>query len=121
MSTGKTRTGLALLSPALLVMAATLLAPLVALVVMSFWKQDGFDIDRTFTLANYWRLIEPGEGTVWYGIPFPLAYPVPAILMVKSLAMSLVATALRHPRRPIRWPISSPFASPDTRRCGSSC
>ena len=93
MATGKTRTGFALLSPALLVMAATLLAPLIALVVMSFWKQDGFALDRTFTLANYRTLIEPGEGTVWYGIPFPLAYPVPAILLVKSLAMSLVATA----------------------------
>lgn len=93
MATGKTRTGFALLSPALLVMAATLLAPLIALVVMSFWKQDGFTLERTFTLANYWTLVEPGEGTVWYGIPFPLAYPVPAILLVKSLAMSLVATA----------------------------
>ena len=70
-----------------------MLAPLIALIVMSFWKQDGFEIDRSFTLANYWTLVEPGEGTVWYGIPFPLAYPVPAILMVKSLAMSLVATA----------------------------
>jgi spermidine/putrescine transport system permease protein len=93
MATGKTRTGFALLSPALLVMAATLLAPLIALIVMSFWKQTGFEIDRSFTLANYWKLVEPGEGTVWYGIPFRLAYPVPAILMVKSLAMSLVATA----------------------------
>ncbi len=93
MATGKTRTGFALLSPALLVMAATLLAPLIALIVMSFWRQDGFEIDRTFTLANYWRIFAPGEGTVWFGIPFPFAYPVPAILMLKSLVMSLVATA----------------------------
>jgi spermidine/putrescine transport system permease protein len=93
MPSGKTRTGFALLSPALLVMAATLLAPLIALVVMSFWSQDGFELDRTFTWANYRTLVEPGEGVVWNGIPFPLAYPVPAVLLVKSLAMSLAATA----------------------------
>jgi spermidine/putrescine transport system permease protein len=85
--------GYALLSPALLVMAATLAAPVIALFVLSFWSQKGFDIDRTFTLANYWKLIEPSsEPMVWMGIPFPFAYPVAAILMLKSLVMSLVAT-----------------------------
>lgn len=92
MSAGSTRTGVSLLSPAFLVMVATLLAPVVALVVMSFWTQQGFDVDTTLTTANYRRLVEPGEGVVWYGIRFPFAYPVPAVLMVKSLAMSLVAT-----------------------------
>jgi spermidine/putrescine transport system permease protein len=87
--------GYVLLSPALLVMAATLAAPVVALVVLSFWTQTGFDIDRTFTLANYWKLIEPSsEPMVWMGIPFPFAYPVAAILMLKSLIMSLVATII---------------------------
>ena len=87
--------GYTLLSPALIVMAVTLAAPVVALVVLSFWTQHGFDIDRTFTLANYWKLIEPSsEPTVWMGISFPFAYPVPAILMFKSLIMSLVATVI---------------------------
>ena len=87
--------GYALLSPALLVMAATLAAPVIALVVLSFWSQTGFDIDRTFTLANYWKLIEPSqEPTIWMGIPFHFAYPVFAILMLKSLVMSLVATII---------------------------
>ena len=85
--------GYALLSPALLVMAATLAAPVIALFVLSFWSQTGFDIDRTFTLANYWKLIEPSsEPMIWMGIPFPFAHPVAAILMLKSLVMSLVAT-----------------------------
>ncbi|MFZ1725519.1 MAG: ABC transporter permease [Albidovulum sp.] len=92
MPSASARTGISLLSPAFLVMAATLLAPLLALIVMSFWSQSGFDIDRTLTLKNYAALVEPGDGVVWYGIRFPLAYPVPAVLMVKSLAMSLVAT-----------------------------
>ena len=74
-------------------MAATLAAPVVALFVLSFWSQTGFDIDRSFTLANYWKLIEPSsEPMIWMGIPFPFAYPVAAILMLKSLVMSLVAT-----------------------------
>ena len=85
--------GYALLSPVLLVMAATLAAPVIALFVLSFWTQRGFDIDSTFTLANYWKLIEPSaDPMVWMGIPFPFAYPVAAILMFKSLVMSLVAT-----------------------------
>lgn len=82
-STVKTRVALALLSPALLVMVATVAAPLLALVVMSFWSQNGFDLDHSFTLKNYWSLIAPGEGTVWFGIRFPLADPVPTILLVK--------------------------------------
>lgn len=70
-----------------------LLAPLFALIVLSFWTQQGFAIDRTPTLANYWSLIEPAEkATVYFGIPFYLKNPVPAILLLKSLAMSLVAT-----------------------------
>lgn len=90
----KTRAAFALLSPAFLVMLATLAAPLLALITMSFWSQNGFDIDRSFTLKNYWSLVEPGEGIVWLGVRFPFAYPVPAILIVKSLAMSLVATVI---------------------------
>ena len=85
--------GYALLSPALILMAAMLVAPVVALVVLSFWTQTGFDIERTFTLANYYQIIEPSpEPTVWMGISFPLQYPIPAILMLKSLVMSLTAT-----------------------------
>ena len=85
--------GYALLSPSLLVMAAMLVAPLLALLTLSFWTQRGFDIERTFTLANYWKIIEPAaEPFVWMGIPFPLAYPIPSILLLKSLVMSLVAT-----------------------------
>ena len=92
MTDSNPRTGIALLSPAFLVMAVTLLAPLLALITMSFWSQNGFDLDRSFTLKNYWKLVAPGEGTTWLGVHVPLAYPVPTILMVKSLAMSLVAT-----------------------------
>ncbi|MGF0538178.1 ABC transporter permease [Agrobacterium sp. ES01] len=70
-----------------------LAAPLIILLVMSFWRQQGFDILPAFTFDNYWKLIEPSDrATVWMGIPFPLQYPVPAVLLVKSLIMSLAAT-----------------------------
>ena len=74
-------------------MATMMVAPLLAMLALSFWTQQGFEIDRSFTLANYWALIEwSSEPTVWMGISFPLKYPVPAILLVKSIAMSLAIT-----------------------------
>lgn len=86
-------TGYGLISPAIIVMAVMMVAPLLAMVALSFWSQQGYDLDRSFTLANYFALVEPsGEPTVWMGIPFPLKYPVPAILLLKSLAMSLGIT-----------------------------
>lgn len=85
--------GLGLLSPALVVMVSMLALPVGALVVMSFWTQSGFTLDTTFTLDNYRRLFSTSErATEWMGITFHLGYPVPAILMIKSLAMSLMAT-----------------------------
>jgi len=86
--------GYALLSPAMLIIVAMLVAPMLALVTLSFWTQNGFELDTSFTLANYWALIEPAdEPTMWMGIPFPFENPVYAILMLKSLVMSLAVTA----------------------------
>ena len=45
--------GFALLSPTLLVMLAALAAPLALLALYSFWSQDGYVLDRHFTLAQY--------------------------------------------------------------------
>lgn len=85
--------GFGLLSPALGLMVLMLALPLAALVLLSFWTQSGFVVDRSSTFANYARIFAwSDEATMWYGIPFPLAYPVPAILMVKSLVMALAAT-----------------------------
>jgi len=85
--------GLGLMSPAILVMVAMLALPVGALVVMSFWTQSRFTLDTTFTLENYCRLFAGSDRElVWMGIPFRMEYPVPAILMIKSLFMSLTAT-----------------------------
>ena len=65
--------GYLLMSPTLPVMLAMLIAPLAALVVMSFWTQHVLEIDRTPSLANYWHLIEPAgpddQTAYWLGIP----------------------------------------------------
>jgi spermidine/putrescine transport system permease protein len=45
--------GYALLSPTLLVMVFAMCAPFAILVVMSFWTQQAFEFDTTFTLRNY--------------------------------------------------------------------
>ena len=88
--------GYLLMSPTLLVMVAMLIVPMIALVIMSFWTQTVLEIDRTFTLENYWHLMEPaGEGDevpTWLGIPFPLKRAVYIILLLKSILMSLSAT-----------------------------
>ncbi|MGH6784490.1 MAG: hypothetical protein ACREBP_07685, partial [Sphingomicrobium sp.] len=88
--------GYLLMSPTLLVMVAMLIVPMIALVIMSFWTQTVLEIDRTFTLDNYWHLIEPaGEGDeipTFLGIPFPLKRAVYLVLLLKSILMSLSAT-----------------------------
>jgi spermidine/putrescine transport system permease protein len=86
--------GYVLLSPTLALMAAMMAAPLAALVILSLWTQENFDLDITPSFRNYRHLIEPSaDVTYWFGIPFPLAHPVYAILLVKSVLMSLAVTA----------------------------
>ncbi len=86
--------GYVLLSPTLALMAAMMAAPLAALVILSFWTQQNFDLDVTPSIRNYRHMIEPSaDVTYWFGIPFPLAHPVYAILLVKSVLMSLAVTA----------------------------
>ena len=86
--------GYLLMSPTLVVMLAMLVAPIVAMVVRSFWTQNVFEIDTTFTLRNYLQIFGLGDKvTYWMGIPFPFANPVYVILLVKSILMSLTVTA----------------------------
>lgn len=86
--------GYLLMSPTLLVMLAMLVAPIVALVVRSFWTQNVFEVDTTVTLRNYAQIFELSDKiTYWLGIPFPFANPVYLILLVKSMLMSLAVTA----------------------------
>jgi spermidine/putrescine transport system permease protein len=78
--------GYALLSPALLTMAAGVLIPFVILVVMSFWRPAGFGFDTDATLANYRAVVER---------------PIYGALLMRSiwiaLAATLVTVALCYP------------------------
>jgi spermidine/putrescine transport system permease protein len=71
--------GLALLSPALIILLVMMVVPLLLTIALSFATQTGFQIDRTPTLANYAMLFAP-EGKLY------------RILIVKSLWMSFTAT-----------------------------
>ncbi len=87
--------GYALLAPTLIVMLGLLIAPLMALIIISFWTQVYFDLDRTFTLNNYWTIFKPSEKVAYFlGIPFPFETPIYLILLLKSILMSLVATVI---------------------------
>jgi spermidine/putrescine transport system permease protein len=70
-----------LLSPALIILLVMMVAPVLLTVALSFATQNGFEIDRTPTLANYAMLFAP-EGNLY------------RILIVKSLWMSFTATVV---------------------------
>lgn len=71
--------GLITISPAFLYALVMLAAPLTLMFLLSFWRQDYLDLDRTFTLQNYRE--------AWTG-------PVYQLLMLRSLAISAVTTIL---------------------------
>jgi spermidine/putrescine transport system permease protein len=73
--------GYALLLPTLLVMSALLAAPLGALLALSFWTQNDFDLDTTFTLTNYRTIFDY------------LHSPIYLTLLWRSIGMSGSATA----------------------------
>lgn len=73
--------GYALLSPTLLVMLALLGAPLVALVVVSFWTQNEFSFDQTPTFNNYLAIFDYAHN------------PIYLKLLKRSILMSASATA----------------------------
>lgn len=50
--------GIALLSPALIVLLIGVVVPFLILLLMSFWTRQGFDFDTTLTTLNYARSVE---------------------------------------------------------------
>jgi spermidine/putrescine transport system permease protein len=72
-----------------------LVSPLLVLLALSFTTQTGLTFDGTPSLANYRKLFEVSATPVnWLGIPFYLRYPLPAVLLIKSLLISLAVTAM---------------------------
>lgn len=72
--------GIWLLAPTLLIVVGMMLVPLLAIIIVSFWTQTGFELEATWTLENYALLFQP-EGNLY------------RILIVKSLWVSFIATA----------------------------
>ncbi len=69
--------GFTLLSPTLLLMAFAMAIPFGIMVVMSFWRQIGFEFDTAFTFANYAAAVER---------------PVYRALLLRSLTISSICT-----------------------------
>lgn len=89
--------GYLLLSPTLVVMFLMLIVPIGGMIAFSFFTQVYFDIDTTPTVKNYWAIVEPGSAEAQlFGVKIwvPLKNAIYAVLLVKSLLMSLVATVV---------------------------
>ena len=69
--------GFTLLSPTLLLMVFAIGIPFGIMVVMSFWRQIGFEFDTAFTFANYAEAVER---------------PVYQALLLRSLTISSICT-----------------------------
>jgi spermidine/putrescine transport system permease protein len=80
MTRSSTLRGLALLAPTLIVMAVMLAAPLLALLVVSFWTQDYFDLKPGFTLTNYGSVLDY------------ITNPIYLNLLGRSILMAATAT-----------------------------
>jgi spermidine/putrescine transport system permease protein len=74
--------GYLLLSPTLLLMLGLLGLPLVMLVVLSFWTQDGISFDRTFTLENYSEFFAYSDSPLYIN------------LLLRSVVMSAISTSV---------------------------
>jgi ABC-type spermidine/putrescine transport system permease subunit I len=85
--------GYFLLSPTLLVIFVLMVAPLCAMVGLSFATQDYVTIDYGFSLKNYGIIFEPSSKPAYFlGIPFYLQKPIYLLLLFKSILISLAAT-----------------------------
>ncbi len=101
--------GYLLLSPALLVMLVLLIVPSSGMIGLSFCGQDYFTIECVPPkLLNYWTIFEVSSRPTYFlgfqasvlgipvdfpGIPFYFKTPIYLILLLKSVFMSLAATA----------------------------
>lgn len=72
--------GIWLIAPTLAIVVGMMLVPLLAIIIVSFWRQTGFEIEAAWTIENYALLFQP-EGNLY------------RILILKSLWVSFVATA----------------------------
>jgi spermidine/putrescine transport system permease protein len=85
--------------PVYLLLALGFLAPLLAVVAYSFATPRGFDVFRTFTLANYAEIFDPAN-TLWLSFAWSLAL---AAMVVAVLALVAYPIAYGLARTFGRW------------------
>jgi spermidine/putrescine transport system permease protein len=86
--------GYLLLSPTLIFVFLMLVVPVCGILVLSVFTQTYINFDMTPTLANYWKIVQPGEGARFLGVPFPFKEPIFLVLLARSVLMALVATVV---------------------------
>jgi len=101
---------------------------------LSFWTSIASISTARSRWPTIWHCRTSSEPTLWMGISFPLKYPVPAILLIKSIVMSLAVTiaviamaypmatsslsAVQRQQGPVA--VLRPFRSGRAISCGSS-
>jgi spermidine/putrescine transport system permease protein len=93
--------GYALISPTLLAMILLLGAPLVSLVVLSFWTQTYFEFDTTPTMRNYAKLVNWQESpvylrTLWRSLLMAGAATIAVVLLAYPIAYFLAFRVRQH-------------------------
>jgi spermidine/putrescine transport system permease protein len=93
--------GYALISPTLLAMLLLLGAPLVSLVVLSFWTQNYFEFDTTPTLRNYVKLLDWQDSpvylrTLWRSLLMAGAATTAVVLLAYPIAYFLAFRVKQH-------------------------
>lgn len=86
--------GYLLLSPTLIFVFLMLVVPVCGILVLSVFTQTYINFDMTPTLANYWKIVQPGDGARFLGVLFPFKEPIFLVLLARSILMALVATVV---------------------------
>ena len=95
--------GLTLIAPPLLYALALLAAPMLAILVFSFWTQDYLTIDRTPTLANYREaLTDPIYRTIM-GRSLLISGAVTIITVLMAFPVAYYVSFRVHPSRKSLW------------------
>lgn len=90
--------GLFQLSPMLIMIAVLVIVPVSYLLVYGFWSQDGFEIDRSFTLENYARIFTDPDllGLLGKSLLIAFASTISVIVLAYPAAYFLAFSAGRY-------------------------
>ncbi len=93
------RRGYLLLLPALAICGLLLMAPLLILIVSSFWLQHGFELTRTFDLGNYAMVLFKGAYLSILGRSILVSIAATALVVVFSFPVAYFIAFHGGPRR----------------------